>query len=228
MAVTRMVLGTLLVAVCAVGGACPRAPASVTTAGVPTATAVAPPASTPAEGEASPAAAGTTVVVGTTVAASTTAIASDEACPGEVETVNGYRDDDGCPDVVPPELAAITGIIAGITFETDKDVIRPGPSRATLDAMVDVLARYPEVQVEIQVHEAEQRESYSLCLSCRRAKAIAEYLVAHGIERARVPAQGYGDNRPIASNRTAEGRQQNRRVEVHLRGVDGQPVMPGG
>lgn len=221
--VFRVLLGPLMAVVCAVGGASgrARAPATEPAATEPAAMVVTPPSST-AEGEAEP------VATHTTVAAGDAAIASDEPCPGEVETVNGYLDDDGCADVLPPELAEVTGIVEGITFEIDEDVIRLGTSRATLDRMVDALARHPRVQVEVQVHEAEQPDSYGRCLSCRRAKAIAEYLVAHGIERARVRSQGYGSNRPIASNRTPEGRTQNRRVEVHLLGVDGQPVVTGG
>jgi outer membrane protein OmpA-like peptidoglycan-associated protein len=60
-------------------------------------------------------------------------------------------------------------------------------------------------------------DAYNLRLSRRRAQAVVEWLVAHGIARERLNAVGYGERQPIASNRTAEGRAQNRRVEVHRR-----------
>jgi outer membrane protein OmpA-like peptidoglycan-associated protein len=166
------------------------------------------------------------VATGTTASAEGSAVADDDACRGGQETVNGYLDDDGCADELPPELAAITGVVEGITFAIDKDILRLDTSQPALDRLVDVLARHPQVRVEIQVHEASKPPpSYGRCLSCRRAKAIADYLVVHGIEPARVMAQGYGDDRPIESNDTPQGRQKNRRVEVRLLAEDGRPVM---
>jgi outer membrane protein OmpA-like peptidoglycan-associated protein len=215
-AVIRSLLGPLVAVVCTAGGASVRMPEPAhDPASVSPAAAVATPASTEAE----------PIATDPTATPGDSAVAVDEGCPGEQETVNGYLDDDGCADELPPELAAITGIVEGITFEIDKDILRLDTSRATLDRLVDALARHPQVRVEIQVHEAYKPNHYGRCLTCRRATAIADYLVEHGIEPARVMSQGYGGERPLASNDTSEGRRQNRRVEVLLLGVDGRPVM---
>lgn len=146
-------------------------------------------------------------------------IASSDECPDAPETRNGYRDADGCPDELPPELAAITGVIEGVVFELDKDIIRAGTSRETLDRIAEVLQRVPEVRVEIRVHTAPEpgMESYGRCLSCRRADAIRNYLISRGVEPARLEARGYESNVPIEDNRTPAGRRRNRRVEIVLR-----------
>ena len=56
----------------------------------------------------------------------------------------------------------------------------------------------------------------NLALSTRRAKSCREYLVAHGIPAERLAAKGFGKTKPIATNKTAAGRQKNRRVEFTL------------
>ncbi len=146
-------------------------------------------------------------------------ITSSDDCPDAPETRNGYRDADGCPDDLPPELAAITGVIEGVVFELDKDIIRAGTSREVLDGIAEVLQRVPEVQVEIRVHTAHEpgMQSYGRCLSCRRADAIRNYLISRGVEPTRLVARGYESSLPIADNRTPEGRRRNRRVELVLR-----------
>ena len=59
-------------------------------------------------------------------------------------------------------------------------------------------------------------EGYNMKLSRRRAEAVRGYLVDHGIAPSRIRAEGFGKSRPVASNDTAEGRAQNRRVELHI------------
>lgn len=216
----RLALAPLLAAiVCTAGG--PREPA---------------PAPTPDEAPTSPPAAATTDSPRGVASAATSAsppapdpIALDtrDACPEEPETPNGYLDDDGCPDHLPDDLAAITGVLDGVTFDLEKDTIRPA-SRPVLDHLVEVLTRYPDVEIEIQVHSDPERDEAirSRCLTCRRAKAIAHYLINNGIESARVRHQGYGSERPLASNSTPAGRRQNRRVEIILLGPGGRPLPP--
>jgi outer membrane protein OmpA-like peptidoglycan-associated protein len=191
----RLLLGTLLAAVCTASAPDPAAPAPVP-----------PPA--PAPREPAP----------REPAPSDPAIASQDACPDAPETLNGFQDGDGCPDDLPADLAAITGRVTGITFAIDKDVITLD-SRPTLDRLVDVLTRHPDVALEIGVHDGEPSGSYGRCLSCRRADAIARWLVEHGIDRARVTARGYADDRPLADPRTEAGRNKNRRIELTLTGA---------
>ncbi len=62
-------------------------------------------------------------------------------------------------------------------------------------------------------------EAYNQSLSVRRAEAIKAYLIGKGIEKGRVYSEGKGENSPEADNRTAEGRQKNRRVEIEVVGT---------
>lgn len=198
----RLLLGSLLAAVCTAGSAPPPAPAAAPVPAPTSAPAAVPDPPAPPE----------------------PAIPSDDACPDAPETVNGYADADGCPDGLPPDLAAILGVVDGLTFALEKDQITPA-SFPALDRIVDVLTRYPDVALEIAAHDGVRREEYSRCLSCRRADAVRKYLIAHGIEPARLVARGYGVDRPIADHRTEEGRRKNLRVELTLLGPP--PPPPG-
>ena len=64
---------------------------------------------------------------------------------------------------------------------------------------------------------------YNMDLSQRRAQSVATYLTAQGVDGTRLSTRGAGPDQPIASNATADGRAQNRRVEVNLRPLPGQP-----
>jgi outer membrane protein OmpA-like peptidoglycan-associated protein len=149
------------------------------------------------------------------------AVASGDACPNEVETRNGFQDDDGCADALPADLTANLGVVSGIVFDLGKATLRLDRSQPTLDRLIDALTRHPGVAVEIAVHNDDvDLSSRGRCLPCERAQAIADHLVRHGIDRARVQARGYGRERPISH---APG--QPRRIEVNLL-VDGRPVAP--
>ena len=76
------------------------------------------------------------------------------------------------------------------------------------------MARHPEVSATIEGHtDSNASDSYNLKLSQRRVDAVKQILIdKFGIESSRLNAIGYGESRPIATNATAEGRQQNRRV----------------
>jgi hypothetical protein len=76
----------------------------------------------------------------------------DDHCPREPETRNGYADHDGCPDPIPAELATITGVLRGVPFELDRDVIRPA-SRPTLERVVRALEYFPTVRIEVSAQE---------------------------------------------------------------------------
>lgn len=139
-----------------------------------------------------------------------------DACPTELETVNGYEDEDGCPDEIPAEVKRFTGTIEGIRFASGNAVIRPG-SFATLNAVVKVLNDYPALRLEIDGHtdDTGDRER-NLKLSEARAQAVKNYLVKKGIEESRLVAIGFGPDRPLDTNKTASGRARNRRIEFKL------------
>ncbi|HSA58080.1 MAG TPA: OmpA family protein [bacterium] len=104
-----------------------------------------------------------------------------------------------------------------IHFEFDKAVIRPISFRI-LDAVVDIMKQNPDIRkVQVEGHcDAKGSDAYNIKLSQRRANAVRDYLIAHGIEADRLVAIGYGESRPVADNGTAEGRARNRRVEFTI------------
>ncbi len=106
-------------------------------------------------------------------------------------------------------------ILEGVEFDIDKATLRP-ESRTTLDQVAASLRNWPDVMVEIQGYTSEPGTAiHNMALSQRRAEAVRAYFVSEGIDGARLVANGYGETRFIADNSTAEGRQENRRVELH-------------
>jgi outer membrane protein OmpA-like peptidoglycan-associated protein len=143
-----------------------------------------------------------------------------DRCATRPETANGYQDADGCPDIVPeavlalPEpLRAFTGSIEGIEFAVDSAEILP-QSETVLSASAKVLNEFPTVRIAIHGHtDSTADDAHNLALSTARAQAVAAWLGAHGVDPARITAEGFGETRPIDTNETEEGRAHNRRVE---------------
>jgi len=102
----------------------------------------------------------------------------------------------------------------GIQFEFGKATIKP-ESYPTLDSAAGILSNYPEVEVEIQGHtDSVGSEGANQTLSQKRAEAVRQYLIdVHMIEPVRLIAYGFGETKPVADNKTAEGRAKNRRVD---------------
>ena len=141
----------------------------------------------------------------------------DDACPAEPECRNGFEDEDGCPDLQPEDLAAVLGVIEDLRFPPD-DWALPPEALPLLDPIVAVLARYPELEFEIAGHiDARKSDLFRRrSPSRRRAEAVRDYFILQGINPQRLRAVGYGEELPIASNDTAQGRAQNRRVEISV------------
>ncbi len=141
---------------------------------------------------------------------------SEDKCPTEPETRNGFEDDEGCPDIVPAEFADLAGILEGILFDTDKDVIKK-ESKPILDRAVEVLQKYPQVRIEISGHtDSAGGYEHNVDLSQRRAESVKTYLTNAGVDASRIETRGAGPNEPIASNDTKDGRAHNRRIEVKI------------
>jgi outer membrane protein OmpA-like peptidoglycan-associated protein len=104
--------------------------------------------------------------------------------------------------------------IYGINFDTDSDKIRD-ESKPTLDRIAALLKAKPDWKLSIEGHtDATATAQHNQQLSERRAAAVKVHLVAAGIDATRLSAKGLGATKPAASNATAMGRAQNRRVEL--------------
>jgi len=104
--------------------------------------------------------------------------------------------------------------LGDVLFETGKAEIRPGALR-NLYPLVTFLQKYPERRVLIEGHtDSVGSDASNLDLSQRRADAVRDFLLQNGVNAAQITTRGYGKASPVASNDTATGRQQNRRVEL--------------
>ena len=101
-----------------------------------------------------------------------------------------------------------------ITFETDSTYVRPS-IQTTLTKLANNLNDYPNTTIDVIGHtDNVGAESYNQDLSTRRAGAVSGILVRSGVSSNRIRSYGRGERDPIATNLTAEGRAQNRRVEI--------------
>lgn len=122
------------------------------------------------------------------------------------------------PPPPPPPPTRRRIILRGVNFDFDKATIRPD-AVAILDEAVEILRAQPGVDVSVDGHtDAIGSDQYNQRLSERRARAVADYLARHGIDRGRLEPRGFGESRPVASNDGEEGRAQNRRVELNTVG----------
>ncbi|CAN5325689.1 hypothetical protein BH09BAC2_BH09BAC2_07170 [soil metagenome] len=106
--------------------------------------------------------------------------------------------------------------LSNVEFDFGKATLR-SESYATLDELVDYLTRKNTEKAEIGGHTDNVGDvNRNKILSLERAKSITAYLISKGIEPERLTAIGYGSSDPIESNKTEEGRQKNRRIEVKI------------
>jgi OmpA-OmpF porin, OOP family len=124
-----------------------------------------------------------------------------------------------------PRPAAPPFVLKGVTFDTGKATIR-SESYPQLDVVADFMTHKRSARVEISGHTDNVGSSkVNKTLSAKRAQACRNYIMTRGVDGSRLTAVGYGDERPVASNDTQEGRQQNRRIEaVEL--VEGKEPRP--
>jgi len=107
-----------------------------------------------------------------------------------------------------------------IDFEMDSDSLLD-VSKYELQRAIKLMKDNPTMIVEIGGHtDSTASEEYNLDLSLRRAKSVVSYFINNGVKIKRLSAKGYGENQPIASNTTEEGREKNRRVEFSILHVD--------
>jgi outer membrane protein OmpA-like peptidoglycan-associated protein len=103
-----------------------------------------------------------------------------------------------------------------ITFDTNKSTIKPN-FYTTLNKVAQTLTEDNKSAILVTGYtDSTGNDSINIPLSQARAQAVANYLAGQGVPRTRINAQGLGASNPIASNATAEGREQNRRVEISI------------
>ena len=119
----------------------------------------------------------------------------------------------------PASVKQAVVIQADALFDFDKSVLRPD-GRKSID---DAVAKLQGVDVEMVIAtghtDSVGSDAYNQKLSERRANAVKDYLVSKGIPAAKITTIGKGESQPVATNKTAEGRQKNRRVDIEFKGV---------
>ena len=106
--------------------------------------------------------------------------------------------------------------LRNVFFDTGKSTIRP-ESYPELDRLVKLMNDVATLKIELSGHTDNTGSATSnQTLSQSRAQAVVDYLAGKGIAKTRMVAKGYGSDRPVASNDSAEGRQENRRTEFEI------------
>jgi outer membrane protein OmpA-like peptidoglycan-associated protein len=135
-----------------------------------------------------------------------------DKCPDKAGTAQSK----GCPVIAPAIVQKAKLAATGINFETGNAKILAA-SNKNLDQLVDIMSEFPEVVAEIEGHTDNQGDaSANKKLSQDRADAVKAYLVGKGINADRLKSIGYGQDVPVADNKTDAGRKKNRRVEFKL------------
>ena len=117
----------------------------------------------------------------------------------------------------PPPPAKKKIVLRSVHFDFDKATLK-AEAKPILDEAVQVLKQEGSVDIVVEGHtDSVGTDQYNLGLSRRRAETVRSYLVDHGIAKSRITAEGLGESKPVASNDTADGRAQNRRVELHVK-----------
>lgn len=103
-----------------------------------------------------------------------------------------------------------------ILFDYNSAALRSA-SRDTLNELAQNFRQYPDNRIIVEGHtDSTGSDAYNQRLSEQRASNVADYLIDQGVAASAITVYGYGEMRPKASNDTPEGRQQNRRVEIHI------------
>ncbi|MFA7597412.1 MAG: OmpA family protein [Novosphingobium sp.] len=124
----------------------------------------------------------------------------------------------------PDGKAILVNLPDGVTFAVDSTTISPA-FQSTLDQIATSLKTYPDSLIDVYGHtDSTGSDTYNQGLSERRAKAVADYLAMRGVSSARIRSQGFGEQYPVATNETAEGRALNRRVEIKITPISQEEV----
>lgn len=118
------------------------------------------------------------------------------------------------PPPPPPPAGTEIAELRGTHFAFDSARLTP-EGEAALDDAVRVMNEHPSISVSIEGHtDSVGSDAYNMSLGQRRADSVESHLVSQGISASRLSTTSYGESKPAASNDTAEGRAENRRVEL--------------
>ena len=136
----------------------------------------------------------------------------DDLCP----EVAGPASNKGCPEPDENEQKKLNQYAKTILFDTGKATIK-FQSAEVLNQIINVLKKYPNSRFRIEGHtDSTGKKAKNMILSQNRADAVKVYLIQGGIDAGRLESQGFGPEKPIASNKNKKGRELNRRVEINL------------
>ncbi len=120
-------------------------------------------------------------------------------------------------DVQRRDDSLLVNFESSLLFDSGKSTLNPG-AYDRLRSLARTLNNYPKSRVIIKGHtDAQGGDDTNQRLSEQRSDRVRQFLIAEGVTSARMEAVGFGETMPITTNDTAEGRQQNRRVEIEIR-----------
>ncbi|MEO6610664.1 MAG: OmpA family protein [Chitinophagaceae bacterium] len=131
-------------------------------------------------------------------------------------TIPGPKENFGCP-IIPEEIKKRVDLAAkNILFVTGSAKLQT-KSYKGLDDVVKIMTENPGMSLAIDGHtDNVGKDDYNQTLSDNRAASVMNYIVSKGVDASRITSAGHGETMPIADNKTAAGRQQNRRVEMKM------------
>src|SRR5690606_19068196 len=136
----------------------------------------------------------------------------DDLCP-EVKGTSANR---GCPEVTEEVIKKLNDYARTILFNSGKATFKD-ETLPVLSNMLAIFKEYPQARFSIEGHtDSDGSNALNQTLSENRAAAVKNFLIENGIAADRLMSTGYGETKPIASNKTAKGKAQNRRVEIKL------------
>jgi outer membrane protein OmpA-like peptidoglycan-associated protein len=140
---------------------------------------------------------------------------AQDKCPTQPGPRSSVAEKNGCPSLI-REGAGEVEILQPIEFEFGKAVIKPS-SYPILDEVVTLMKARTKLRVGVYGHtDNHGAHDLNMRLSKDRARAVMNYLVSHGIAKTRLESEGFGPDKPIADNKTDDGRARNRRVEFKI------------
>jgi OmpA-OmpF porin, OOP family len=154
------------------------------------------------------------------------ALAEERVALTEMEGLNEELEDElaGLP-ARQTDRGLVVTLGEEILFDTDRADIKAGGAQE-LARIADFLRNHPDRSVLVEGHtDSTASDTYNLALSQRRANAVEDFLISLGVDPTRIAGRGYGEQLPVATNDSATGRQQNRRVELVI--LDPGEAIPG-